>query len=42
MFLEITRFEFRYLLRNPLVWLTAVVTFTFLLVSTSGGLELGS
>ena len=42
MLLDIARFEIRYLLRNPLVWLTAAVTFAFLLVSTSGGLELGS
>ncbi len=42
MLLDIARFEFRYLLRNPLVWLTAAATFAFLFVSMSAGLEIGS
>ena len=42
MITRIARFEFRYLLRNPLVWATALATFAFLFVSISTGLELGS
>ncbi len=42
MLLNIARFEFRYLLRNPLVWLTVAVTFAFLFAAISSGLELGS
>ena len=38
----IARFEFRYLLRNPLLWLTAAVTFVLFFVGISSGLELGS
>src|ERR1051325_8289257 len=43
MLLQIARFEFRYLLRNPLVWLTAVATFALLVIGMSvSGFELGS
>src|SRR4051812_14615998 len=42
MLFAIARFEFRYLLRNPLVWLTAAVTFAAFFVGISSGLELGS
>lgn len=43
MLFAIARFEFRYLLRNPLVWITAALTFAGLLASTSTfGFELGS
>ncbi|HYR06988.1 MAG TPA: ABC transporter permease, partial [Longimicrobium sp.] len=42
MLTNIARFEFRYLLRNPLVWLTAAATFTLFFVSTGVGLGLGS
>jgi ABC-type transport system involved in multi-copper enzyme maturation permease subunit len=38
----IARFEFRYLLRNPLVWLTAAVTFAAFVVGLGAGLEFGS
>jgi ABC-2 type transport system permease protein len=38
----IARFEFRYLLRNPLLWLTAAVTFAIYFVGISSGVELGS
>src|SRR4051812_14190145 len=41
--LKIARFEFRYLLRNPLLWLTAAGTFAMFLAGTSvEGFELGS
>lgn len=42
MFTEIARFEFRYLLRNPLMWATAACTFALFFVSISVGFELGS
>ena len=43
MLIKIARFEFRYLLRNPLLWLTATVTFLLLFAGTSAeGFELGS
>jgi ABC-2 type transport system permease protein len=43
MLLRIARFEFRYLLRNPLLWVTAAVTFAiFILALTARGFELGS
>ncbi|HEX6095488.1 MAG TPA: M1 family aminopeptidase [Thermoanaerobaculia bacterium] len=43
MLATIARFEFRYLLRNPLVWVTAVLTFALFFLSVSiGGFELGS
>jgi ABC-2 type transport system permease protein len=42
MLIDIARFEFRYLLRNPLLWLTAALTFALFFVSISVGLELGS
>jgi ABC-2 type transport system permease protein len=43
MFIEIARFEFRYLLRNPLLWATAAFTFGLLFIATTaGGFELGS
>ncbi|HEX8830896.1 MAG TPA: ABC transporter permease, partial [Longimicrobium sp.] len=42
MLTTIARFEFRYLLRNPLVWVTAAATFAFFFVSISAGLEIGS
>jgi ABC-type Na+ efflux pump permease subunit len=43
MLTKIARFEFRYLLRNPLFWLTAACTFALLVAGTSvEGFELGS
>jgi ABC-2 type transport system permease protein len=42
MLLHIARFEFRYLLRNPLLWVSAAAAFALFFVSTSAGLELGS
>jgi len=42
MFFQVARFEFRYLLRNPLVWITAAVAFGVLFIGTSSGLEMGS
>ena len=42
MLLVIARFEFRYLLRNPLLWLTALVTFAIYFIGISAGLELGN
>ena len=42
MLATIARFEFRYLLRNPLLWVTAAVTFAVNLVSISAGLQFGS
>ena len=42
MLLAIARFEFRYLLRNPLLWVTAAVTFALFFVGISAGFELGS
>jgi ABC-2 type transport system permease protein len=42
MLIQIARFEFRYLLRNPLLWLTAALTFALFFVSISAGWELGS
>jgi ABC-2 type transport system permease protein len=40
---NIARFEFRYLLRNPLLWVTAALTFTlFFLGMNIEGFELGS
>jgi ABC-2 type transport system permease protein len=43
MLIQIARFEFRYLLRNPLVWLTAAGTFALLFIGMSvEGFELGS
>lgn len=43
MLATIARFEFRYLLRNPLVWLTGAVTFTMFFLSMNvAGFELGS
>jgi len=42
MLIHVARFEFRYLLRNPLVWVTAAATFALFFVSVSAGLELGS
>src|ERR1051325_5112353 len=43
MLTKISRFEFRYLLRNPLLWLTATVTFAMFVVAMSvEGFELGS
>lgn len=43
MLLAIARFEARYLLRNPLVWITAAITFVAFAASTSvEGFELGS
>lgn len=43
MLLEIARFEFRYLLRNPLLWLTSVMAFAMVFVSMNAdGFELGS
>ena len=42
LFLEVARFEIRYVLGNPLLWLTAVATFALFVVGVSCGLELGS
>lgn len=42
MLIDIARFEFRYLLRNPLLWLTAAATFAFFFVSTSMGFGLAA
>src|SRR3954452_2371333 len=42
MLFVIARFEFRYLLRNPLVWLTAAITFAAFFIGISSGLELGN
>jgi len=43
MLAAIARFEMRYLLRNPLVWITAALTFSAFAASTSvEGFELGS
>ena len=42
MLLAVARFEFRYVLRNPLLWLTALVAFAIYFVGISSGLELGS
>ena len=39
----IARFEFRYLLRNPLLWMTAAMTFAFMFLAMSiGGWGFGS
>jgi ABC-2 type transport system permease protein len=43
MLINIARFEFRYLLRNPLVWLTAAIGFAMIFFSMNlEGWELGS
>lgn len=43
MLIQIARFEFRYLLRNPLLWLTAAITFAMVFFSMNmEGWELGS
>ena len=43
MLFNIARFEFRYLLRNPLLWLTALVMFAMIFFSMNvQGWELGS
>lgn len=43
MLLSIARFEFHYLLRNPLLWVTVAVTFVLVFVSMNvTGFELGS
>lgn len=43
MLTHVARFEFRYLLRNPLLWGTAALTFALLFASMNvAGLELGS
>lgn len=44
MFTRIARFEARYLLRNPLLWVTAIATFGFFFVSfaTDAGLQADS
>src|SRR5688572_10405367 len=42
MLLDVARFEFRYLLRKPLVWVTAAATFAFYFISISTGMEIGS
>ena len=43
MLTRIAAFEFRYLLRNPLLWLTAAATFVLFLAGTSvDGFELGN
>jgi ABC-type transport system involved in multi-copper enzyme maturation permease subunit len=43
MLIKIARFELRYLLRNPLLWITAAVGFTMVFLSMNvDGFELGS
>lgn len=42
MLTDIARFEFRYLLRNPVLWGTAAATFALFFASMSVGFELGS
>ena len=43
MLIDIARFEFRYLLRNPLLWITAAATFALFFVAMAvDGMELGS
>ena len=43
MLLKIARFEFRYLLRNPIVWVTAAFTFGMFFISMNvAGFEMGS
>jgi ABC-type transport system involved in multi-copper enzyme maturation permease subunit len=42
MLIHIARFEFRYLLRNPLLWVSAAAVFALYFVSISIGLQLGS
>jgi len=43
MLIQIARFEFRYLLRNPLLWLTAALTFAMIFFSMNlEGWEMGS
>ena len=42
MLTTIAGFEFRYLLRNPLVWITAAFTFAAFFISISTGVEFGS
>ena len=43
MLIKIARFELHYLLRNPLLWITAAVGFTMIFLSMNvGGFELGS
>jgi ABC-type transport system involved in multi-copper enzyme maturation permease subunit len=40
--LHVARFETRYLLRNPLLWVTAAATFAYAFGSVSAGLQLGA
>ncbi|HEX6372498.1 MAG TPA: M1 family aminopeptidase [Longimicrobium sp.] len=42
MLTDIARFEFRYLLRNPLLWVTAAATFALFFVATSVGFGLAA
>jgi len=42
MFFSVARFEFRYVFRNPLLWVTAAATFAVFFVAISTGLELSS
>src|SRR5215208_5957036 len=42
MLTSIARFEFRYLLRNPLLWVSAAATFALFFVTTSVGFGLGA
>lgn len=42
MLLAVARFELRYLLRNPLLWVTAAVTFAVFFLAVSTGVEMGS
>jgi ABC-type transport system involved in multi-copper enzyme maturation permease subunit len=43
MLLKVARFEFRYLLRNPLLWLTAIASFALLFAGMSiDGFDLGN
>ncbi|HYD53590.1 MAG TPA: M1 family aminopeptidase [Gemmatimonadaceae bacterium] len=42
MLIDVARFELRYLLRNPLLWITAALTFAAFFLAISLGLEMGS
>lgn len=42
MLIHVARFELRYLLRNPLLWVTAAATFAHNFISVSAGLQLGA
>src|SRR5688500_5465971 len=42
MLLDVARFELRYLVRSPLLWVTAAATFAFYFISVSTSMEIGS